>query len=280
LRWSVLDTLLSGEARNPQHHLVQALAQSVSVPFLLMFSASGGVGKTTIMATLGRMFADDNERVLLAETAALSLLPFSFGAQSPGQSELRSFPTPGSNAEVDILSCLQNNENVSEFAGSVRDSEGGFVSMITKAAGLANRLLLDASNVSADDILALRAKNHLALMPIVPDLNCALDLMRMEEALQDSQIKSGNEAPLYYVLNKFDSSLALHRDIRSYLQQKVGERLLPTILRRSDAIPEALAQGMTVMDYCREAGIVDDFLALRDWLRRMAPRRSSEETQP
>jgi nitrogenase subunit NifH len=59
------------------------------------------------------------------------------------------------------------------------------------------------------------------------------------------------------VLNKFDSSLALH--------------LLDVAIRRGEAVSESLADGSTVMDYCPEADICSDFLQLAEWLRGVAP---------
>ncbi len=53
----------------------------------------------------------------------------------------------------------------------------------------------------------------------------------------------------FYLLNGFDASLPLHLDVREVLRGKLGERLLPFAVRRSPAVSEALAEGMTVIDY-------------------------------
>ena len=79
------------------------------------------------------------------------------------------------------------------------------------------------------------------------------------------------------MLNKFDSSLALHRDIKASLEDALGERLVPVTIRRSDAVAEALADGMTVIDYCPDTGVAEDFLRLAEWLRRMAPSRRDQD---
>ena len=42
-------------------------------------------------------------------------------------------------------------------------------------------------------------------------------------------------------------------------------------IRRSDTVAEALADGMTVIDYCPDAGVAEDFQRLAEWIRRMAP---------
>jgi cellulose biosynthesis protein BcsQ len=96
-------------------------------------------------------------------------------------------------------------------------------------------------------------------------------LTRLEDALQSREGDGSPAAAIYYVLNKFDSSLALHRDIKASLEGRLGERLAPVTIRRSDAVAEALADGMTVIDYCPDAGVAEDFQRLADWIRRMAP---------
>ena len=51
------------------------------------------------------------------------------------------------------------------------------------------------------------------------------------------------------MLNQFDASLPLHLDVREVLRRQLGDRLLPFVVRRAPAVSEALAEGMTVVDY-------------------------------
>jgi cellulose biosynthesis protein BcsQ len=48
------------------------------------------------------------------------------------------------------------------------------------------------------------------------------------------------------------------------------------MIRRSPAVAEALAEGMTVMDYAPESPIVEDYTHLAEWVRNLAaPAQSS-----
>ena len=73
------------------------------------------------------------------------------------------------------------------------------------------------------------------------------------------------------MLNQFDPSLPLHLDVREVLREQLGERLLPFALRRTPAVSEALAEGMTVVDYAPASTVAEDFVALaagsRAWPR-------------
>ena len=54
------------------------------------------------------------------------------------------------------------------------------------------------------------------------------------------------------------------------LQQRLGGRLLPLTLRRSSTVSEALAEGMTVIDYAPESAAADDYRQLAGWLHSFA----------
>lgn len=142
---------------------------------------------------------------------------------------------------------------------------------IRNAAADSNRLLLDAGVLHAREVATLHATRQFGLIPLVPDLSCVFGLLRLEQALRPRETKAHNSSGIFYVLNKFDSSLALHRDIKASLERLLGDRLLPVSLRRSDAVAEALADGMTVIDYCPGTEIAEDFVRLADWLLEWAP---------
>jgi cellulose biosynthesis protein BcsQ len=61
--------------------------------------------------------------------------------------------------------------------------------------------------------------------------------------------------------------LPLHLDVREVLRRQLGDRLLPYVIRRSPAVSEALAEGMTVVDYQPDAAISEDYLNIANWLR-------------
>ncbi len=269
-RWSVLGQIFSGEGDATGDHLVQALATSIKIPFQFICSVSGGAGVSVILATLARCLATEGENVLLADPKASSFLPLYFGASNPGEGELQSFLMPNSDAGVAIVNSLPASE--ASFSRRVsKESRSSLITTVRNAAEHSDRLLLDAGAVYAADIQSLRRSTHFGLVSLVPDVGSVYGLIRLEETLKSRESETSPSWPIYYVLNKFDSSLALHRDIKASLEDRVGDRLVPVTIRRSDAVSEALADGMTVIDYCPDSGVAEDFLRLADWLRNMAP---------
>jgi len=79
----------------------------------------------------------------------------------------------------------------------------------------------------------------------------------------------------FYILNQFDSSLPLHLDIREILREQLGDRLLTIALRRAPAVSEALAEGMTVMDYAPNSTVAEDFANLAGWVKSQSAPASS-----
>jgi cellulose biosynthesis protein BcsQ len=77
----------------------------------------------------------------------------------------------------------------------------------------------------------------------------------------------GRPVQPFYLLNQFDPSLPLHLDVREVLRQQLGDRLLPTVVRRSPSVSEALAEGMTVIDYAANSQVAEDYLNIAAWLR-------------
>jgi cellulose biosynthesis protein BcsQ len=62
----------------------------------------------------------------------------------------------------------------------------------------------------------------------------------------------------------------LHLDVREVLREQLGERLLPFALRRTPAMSEALAEGMTVMDYAPGSPLAEDYATLAAWVKNIS----------
>ena len=107
-------------------------------------------------------------------------------------------------------------------------------------------------------------------MPILPDISSVASLGSLEAFLGAAAGRAGGAGATLYLLNQFDASLPLHQDVRQVLQQQLGDRLLPFVLRRSPAVSEALAEGMTVIDYAPGSPTAEDYWNLAGWLRSLS----------
>jgi cellulose synthase operon protein YhjQ len=267
-RWFALNGVFDSSAAPAE----AAPAPTASrAPVLAVFSLAGGVGKTSLVATLGRALSARGERVLLVDTAAYGLLPFFFGARDQRPGVLRTFSPPVASGDAPIQMVTFDPEAQSpETAG-----QEPLVAEITKYSRGVNRVIVDLATASGATTRRVMRMSPLVLVPVVPDMNSVVSVSSIEAFFQHNSNVSGKPALPYYVLNQFDPSLPLHLDIREILREQLGDRLLPFALRRAPAVSEALAEGMTVMDYAPNSTAAEDFGNLAGWVKSLSAPASS-----
>jgi len=259
---------LKGAFEPGQEPGAEAAAQKeISTPLLAVFSLAGGVGKTSLVATLGRALSSLGEKVLLADTTSHGLLPFYFGASELRPGVVRTFSPPSGSTDAPIH--LVSYE-VEQSAGDAARQET-LMEQMAHSAGGAHRVLIDLNSSSGWMIRRLARMNPTVLVPVAPDMNSVISLQTVERYFEGTVDQDGRAILPCYVLNQFDASLPLHLDVREVLRRQLGDRLLPFVVRRAPAVSEALAEGMTVVDYAPDAGIAEDYMNIAGWLRNLSP---------
>jgi len=145
------------------------------------------------------------------------------------------------------------------------------------AAGPGNhRIVIDLAAGSSWLVQRLADLNPTVLVPIVPDMNSVMSLRSVERMFQRIVDCEGRPLLPFYVLNQFDAALPLHLDVREILRGQLRDRLLPFTIASSQAVSEALAEGMTVLDYAPDAPVSQDYLDVAAWLSNISPRAEAE----
>jgi cellulose synthase operon protein YhjQ len=265
-RWYALQSVspaLSGVSAAPLTPLTN-VEQRPSL--FAVFSLAGGVGKTCLIATLGRALSALGERVLLADTSTYGLLHFYFGSREFKPGVLRTFSpheTDG-NAPVQVLNLTQD-----PHAIGVAERDPLLQELVLRGRDT-NRILLDVATADQETTRWLFSLRPTILLPILPDVTSVASLGLLEKFFAGAVDPDVSSPAPFYVLNQFDAALALHVDVRETLKQRLGERLLPFVLRRSPSVSEALAEGMTVIDYAPGSEAAEDYWKLAAWLRSLA----------
>lgn len=262
-RWFALKGVFEG-ASAPVEVVPAPVASRA--PVLAVFSLAGGVGKTSLVATLGRALSARGERVLLVDTAAYGLLPFFFGARDQRPGMLRTFTPPGGSGDAPIQMVTVDPENL----GPENAPQETLTQEIAKFSRGVNRVIVDLATASGATTRRILRTAPTILVPMVPDMSSVVSVSSIDAFFQHNTGPNGKQALPYYVLNQFDPSLPLHLDVREVLREQVGERLLPFALRRAPAVSEALAEGMTVMDYAPNSTVAEDFGSLASWVKSLA----------
>jgi cellulose synthase operon protein YhjQ len=238
-------------------------------PVMAVFSLAGGVGKTSLVATLGRALAARGERVLLVDTAAYGLLPFFFGARDQRPGVLRTFSPPGVSSDAPIQMVTIDPESLDpETAGPDAASQNTLTGEIARfSRGGVSRVIIDLATASGATTRRVMRLAPMILVPVIPDMNSVVSVSSIDAFFDHNSAAAGNKILPYYVMNQFDPSFPLHLDVREVLRERLGDQLLPFVLRRTPAVSEALAEGMTVMDYAPNSTVAEDFGDLAGWVK-------------
>jgi len=260
---------LKGVFEQPGQEAVEAAPvrqKEIRTPVLAVFSLAGGVGKTSLVATVGRSLSSLGEKVLLTDTTSHGLLPFYFGASELRQGAVRTFSPPSGSTDAPIYLVSFGVEE------RVRDEEAKkqLTEEILNCSRGTHRILLDLSLNSGWIVGELARMNPTVLIPLAPDMNSVISVQTIEKIFHGMIDGDGRNIEPYYLLNQFDPSLPLHLDVREVLRRQLGERLLSFVIRRAPVVSEALAEGMTVVDYSPDSPVSEDYMNLATWLRTKA----------
>ena len=260
-RWFALKGLFDSVEGTGLH--AQLRQETPHTPLLAVFSVAGGVGKTSLVATLGRALSSLGETVLLADTTSHRLLPYYFGATDLKPGLVRTFSPPAQRADCPIhLAGYDADQQELNTA-----SQTSLVEQLIADSRLVQRMLIDFNLTSGWLLPRLPLQGETVLVPLAPDMSSVISLQSIEKYFQGAVRGEGRPISPFYLLNHFDASLPLHLDVREVLRRQLGERLLPFALRHSPAVSEALAEGMTVIDYQPQSGVTEDYLNMAKWLQ-------------
>ncbi len=237
-------------------------------PVVVVLSLAGGVGKTCLVATLGRALCGSRgaraARRYGGLWAAAVLFRFArIQARSSAHLFSSCFRASGSEADAPVQVL---NLQAERYPGRGREHDPLLGELLRDGRG-ASRILVDVATANRDVTSRLLLLRPTVLVPVLPDMSSVASLGLLQVLLAD---EDGVPGTTLYLLNQFDASLPLHVDVRALLQQQLGDRLLPFVVRRSSAVSEALAEGMTVIDYAPDSEAAEDYRSLAGWLRSFA----------
>ncbi len=263
-RWYALKGVF--EQPGQERDVAPVRQKETRTPVLAVFSLAGGVGKTSLVATVGRALSSMGEKVLLTDTTSHGLLPFYFGASELRQGTVRTFSPPSGSTDAPIYLV---SHDVEQKAGD-EEAQGQLAEEIISNSRGTHRILLDLTVRSSWLVGRMSRLNPTILVPVAPDMNSVISLQTIEKFFNGVSDGDGHPLQPYYVLNQFDPSLPLHLDVREVMRRQLGDRLLSFVIRRAPAVSEALAEGMTVVDYAPDAAVAEDYMNLATWLRTVA----------
>jgi cellulose synthase operon protein YhjQ len=240
-------------------------------------SPKGGVGKTTVVASLAMALVDRQRPVLAVDLDpqnALRLhlkMPIAdsrgLAVQGLQQASLNDaeFTSPygmrllpyGSLAEADrreFERALDRDPQWLRRQLAEVPVDAGSITLIDTPPG--GSVYLQQALLAAD----------LALMVLLPDAASFVTIASMERWLAEYCRSRSEFAGSYYVVNRMNAARPLCRDVLGAMQRELGYQLAPPVLRFDAMIEEAMASQAPVSRYAPESIAAQDAAALADWL--------------
>jgi MinD-like ATPase involved in chromosome partitioning or flagellar assembly len=235
---------------------------------LMFASVAGGVGKTTLSATLGRIFSTRTDDVLIADRCHGGIIPYYFASerQRPGGLQVIQPTTrrPGYPMSIVNAPCEASANVSADWLEQLRRE--------------ATWTVMDLPTFPTCSSLIEAVRVGQPVIPLTPDVQSIASLTGCEELFAQSEQQEKKQRCLF-VLNRFDETRALHREIRSDLEKLFEGRMAPVALRESESVAEALSLGMTIVDHVPQSPITRDFEQFAQWLQEQLLNTSSEKIE-
>ncbi len=264
-RWQGLQSALD------EANLQDSSSQLHQTTNILLFPSSGGVGNTTIAATVARILSSHKSPVGIVENSNQSLIPMHFGAKRARTGCSTFFVSRGTNsAPVHLITPKAHQEGMIPFFGSTAghsNTEEWVSDGLNEVSDECEYLMVDIwANMSMNLLTRLSGKS-ICLIPLLPEVRSTLRVRPILDVFHNLSLKTGLRIEPQFILTKFDHNVSLHTDLRKWLGDELKSRLLPIVIRRSDEVSEALAEGQTIVDYAPNSGVSEDFHRLAEWVQ-------------
>jgi cellulose synthase operon protein YhjQ len=235
---------------------------------LIFASCAGGVGKTTLCATVARVLSARLSNVLVADRCPQGIMPYYFGLERLSAGGLQ---TVYPNARRAGYQMTMVNAPCEEQPNTPT------AAWLEQLQAESTLTLMDLPTLNNRSLQEQMIPAGYVVVPLVPDVQSIASIAGVE-ALSNASSEGQNRRCLF-VLNRFDEARPLHREIRTHLEKVLEDRLAPLAVRESEYVAEALSLGITVLDHVPQSPVANDFEQLAAWMeaRLLSPAEISSE---
>ncbi|MBA4175015.1 MAG: cellulose synthase operon protein YhjQ [Leptothrix sp. (in: Bacteria)] len=243
------------------------------MPSLAVISLAGGVGRTTLAATLARLAARAGHASLAVDWDPQNLLALHFGLQHPPAEGLASNAANGLPWQGSALRSADGAVVLPFGRLSLEQLRDWYPQMARERGWLADRLaqieLPRAHAGVAWTFIDTPRSPSLLTEQAMRAADAALLVLRADPgalALLPEALEMAATRPVLAVINGFDASRPLQQGVRAALRARLGGRLVPHVVHRDEAVPEAYAHLASLAEQAPHAQATHDLFGLMRWL--------------
>lgn len=254
---------------------------------ITVINNKGGVGKTTSVFTLGAYFASKRKKVLLLDfDAQLSLTEKAMFNDHSDTAEENDYDVidflAGNNTiakfHIDtsgFLYTMRGSKSINEFltinknsnSKEYKEKRTSFQNKVNVLKKNFDIVLIDCAPGMVDETLL--TPNEVALLgadfvliPIMSDNDSISGIIKVTEALKRIKPENPGINLLGVFFTNIRSEEKLYIGYEQKLKEMLGNLLLPTPIRRSAEMQQALSNNLTIFDYRPNSIASEDYTAL------------------
>lgn len=237
---------------------------------IAIVSGNGGVGRTTVAANLAAMISRRGRPVLALDFDPQNALGLHLGL-APGETDglARRLVDGGRWHEA----AFQNSDQVRFLPyGAADDAQRqAFEAQLVSDPGwLAKRLaavdlpadtivIMDTPRLPSATTRAVLGSADMVIAAVAADTHCYARLPVLREQV-------GSRAPLFFAVNQFDATRRLQNDVLALMRPELGGSLIPYIIHRDEAVPEAVASNRSLPEQAPQSQAAHDLQGLASWV--------------
>lgn len=217
---------------------------------LAFASVNGGAGKTTLCATVARAFSMRLNNIVVADRCQDGITPFYFGMERKAAGGLQTVYPSGRRAGYPIVLIA------APWDEQISASTDAWVQQMQKDSNLS---LMDLPTGALPP--AILEGVDCVIVPVSPDIQSVASIGRVR-----AQAAMLTGTKVSFLLNRYQESRQLHREIRGHLEKELADQLSPVVISESEYVAEALSLGKTVLDHVPLAPVAREVEQLATWL--------------